>query len=127
MCWRRSDSRCLFFVVKAKDPRIGAATDPKRDTTNISSSLCVCATSNAGVLQLRFRMTVKNKQRQRQYSDTLLISQRKMFIQSIDTPIDLLFRNDQRGCDDEVAYPGLDRNAVGEHLARNLIDQKRRT
>ncbi len=29
--------------------------------TNASGAFCVCATTNAGVLQLRFRMTAKNK------------------------------------------------------------------
>jgi hypothetical protein len=48
----------------AKDPRIGGGKDAKRIIDIGGVSLCVCGGKNAGVLQLRFRMTTKNKQRQ---------------------------------------------------------------
>jgi hypothetical protein len=46
----------------AKDHRICCGTDEKRITSTGRISLCVCGGKNAGVLQLRFRMTAKNKQ-----------------------------------------------------------------
>ena len=44
-------------------PAFGAATYVKQDNANVGSVLCVGAATNAGVLQLRFRMTAKNKHR----------------------------------------------------------------
>ena len=45
------------------DPRICGGTDAKGITSIDRVSICVCGSSNSGVLQLRFRMTAKNKQR----------------------------------------------------------------
>ena len=56
-------SAMQMFVARfaSKDPRICGGTDAKRITNIDGASLCVCDGMNAGVLQLRFRMTAKNK------------------------------------------------------------------
>ena len=58
-------SEMQMFVARfaSKDPRIVATPDAKRGKTSACGALCVCAARNAGVLQLRFRMTAKNKHR----------------------------------------------------------------
>jgi hypothetical protein len=45
----------------AKDPRIVATTDAKSAPNNACDALCVRATTNAGLLRLRLRMTAKSK------------------------------------------------------------------
>ena len=59
-------SAMQMFVERfaSKDPRIWGGTDAKRITNIGGVSLCVGGGNNAGVLQLRFRMTAKNRQRQ---------------------------------------------------------------
>jgi hypothetical protein len=56
-------SAMQMFVARfaSKDPRIRGGTDAKRSTNIGRVSLCGCGGTNAGVLQLRFRMTAKNK------------------------------------------------------------------
>src|ERR1035437_8788646 len=46
-----------------------------------------------------------------------------MLIERSDTEVQLFFGDNQRRGYDKVADPGLDRNSLGHHLGRNLINR----
>jgi len=64
--------------------------------------------------------------RQPVWRPALLFHQRvgdgEVFVEGRDAEIELFLRHDERRGDDEVADPGLNRNAPGHHLGGNLID-----
>jgi len=47
-----------------------------------------------------------------------------MFVEDRDAEVEFFFGDDQRRSDDEVADPGLDADAVREHLRGDLIDEE---
>jgi hypothetical protein len=72
----------------AKDPRIlhdaTGANSAHQPSTFVWAPPSGCATTNAGVLQLRFRMTTKNKQQQQQRQEQKQIPSRSTALRAND-------------------------------------------